>query len=92
MEAYRLSFLFRFAFFESLIKRKALGKAARLCQEGIDLLHTTDRVHSQMCQVWQDLLAVVQAEALKEDHLAAMKEYLARHWALPARQAPFSVL
>ena len=92
MEAYRLSFLFRFAFFESLFKRNALGKAARLCQEGIDLLQKIDTTHPQMCQVWRDLLAVVKTEALMEDHLAEMREYLVRHWASPARQAPFSVL
>ncbi len=92
MEAYRLSFLFRFAFFESLFKRNALGKAARLCQEGIDLLQQADGVHPQMCQVWRDLLAVVKAETLIEDHLVEMRKYLMRHWALPARRAPFSVL
>ena len=90
MEIYRLSFLWRFAFFESLFKRNALGKAARLCEEGIDLLGTTDRVHPQMCQVWRDLLAAVQAEALKEAHLAEVRDYLVRHWALPSRRAPFT--
>lgn len=90
MEIYRLSCLWRFALFESLFKRKALGKAARLCEEGIDLLQTTDRVHPQMCQVWRDLLTAVNAEALKEVHLAEVREYLVRHWALPALRAPLS--
>ena len=90
MEAYRLSILFRFAFFESLFKRNALGKAARLCQEGIELLEKTDGVHPQMRQVWRDLLDAVQAEALKEAHLVEMREYLVRHWALPSARAPFS--
>ncbi len=88
MEIYRLSILWRFEFFASLFKRNALGKAARLCQEGIDLLQMTDRVHTQMCQVWRDLLAAVEAKALVEDHLAEMREYLVRHWALPALRAP----
>ncbi|MFY9826876.1 MAG: hypothetical protein WAM82_36315 [Thermoanaerobaculia bacterium] len=88
MEAYRLSFLFRFAFFESLFKRDALGKAAHLCQEGIDLLRQTDRVHSQMGQVWRDLLAAVEAKAFTEAHLAEMRDYLVRHWAAPALRAP----
>jgi tetratricopeptide (TPR) repeat protein len=92
MEIYRLSFLWRFAFFESLFKRKALGKAVRLCQEGIDLLRKVDRVHPQMSQVWRDLLVSVEAEALTEIHLAQMREYLMRHWAVPAREAPFSGL
>jgi tetratricopeptide (TPR) repeat protein len=88
MEVYRLSFLFRFAFFESLFKRDALGKAARLCEESIDLLQSTKESHSQMSQVWKDLLAAVKAEALKEYHLAIMRDYLVRHWASPASRKP----
>jgi tetratricopeptide (TPR) repeat protein len=91
MEAYRLSFLFRFAFFESLFKRDALGKAARLCEESIDLLQSTRGSHSQMSQVWKDLLAAVKAQALKGYHLAIMRDYLVRHWAAPALQAPIFI-
>jgi tetratricopeptide (TPR) repeat protein len=90
MENYRLSFSFRFAFFESLFKRDALVKAAQLCQEGLDLLQTIEGVHPQMHQVWRDLLAAVKVEALTETHVAEVREYLERHWALPARQPPFS--
>ena len=43
-----------------------------------------------MCQVWRDLLAAVKVKALTETHLAEMRDYLVRHWALPARRAPFS--
>jgi tetratricopeptide (TPR) repeat protein len=89
LENYRLSFSFRFEFFESLFKRGAFGKAARLCQEGIDLLQTTERIHPQMLQVWRDLLAAVEVKALTESHLTEMRNYLVRHWALPARRAPF---
>ncbi len=88
LEAYRLSFLFRFAFFESLFKRNALSKAAQLCQEGIDLLQQTGAVHAQMRQVWQDLLAAVEAKSFTEAHLAEMRDYLVRHWASPALRAP----
>jgi tetratricopeptide (TPR) repeat protein len=90
MEVYRLSFLWRFAFFESLFKRDALGKAARLCQEGIDLLQRMEGAHPQMRQVWQGLLAAVKVKALTETHLSEMRDYLVRHWASPARRAPFS--
>ncbi|HEV7509020.1 MAG TPA: hypothetical protein VGS07_29360 [Thermoanaerobaculia bacterium] len=89
LEAYRLSFIFRFAFFESLFKRDALGKATQLCQEGIDLLQQTGTVHSQMCQVWRDLLAAVETKAFREAHLAEMRDYLVRHWASPAVRTPF---
>jgi tetratricopeptide (TPR) repeat protein len=88
LEAYRLSFLFRFAFFESLFKRDALGKAVQLCQEGIDLLQQTGTGHPQMHQVWQDLLSTVEAKAFTAAHLAEMRDYLVRHWASPALRAP----
>jgi tetratricopeptide (TPR) repeat protein len=89
MENYRLSFSFRFEFFESLFKRGAFGKAARLCQEGIDLLQTAEKIHPQMLQVWRDLLSAIEMKALTENHLTEMRNYLVRHWALPARRAPF---
>ncbi|HEX4498969.1 MAG TPA: hypothetical protein VIE43_25050 [Thermoanaerobaculia bacterium] len=89
MEIHRLSFLWRFVFFESLFKRDALDKAARLCQESIDLLQTLERIHPQMRQVWRDLLTAVKMKALTESHLTEMRNYLVRHWALPARRAPF---
>jgi hypothetical protein len=89
MEIHRLSFLWRFSFFESLFKRDALGKAARLCQESIEVLQTLERIHPQMLQVWRDLLSAVEVKALTESHLMEMRDYLVRHWALPARRAPF---
>jgi hypothetical protein len=89
MEIHRFSFLWRFSFFESLFKRDALGKAARLCQESIELLQTLQRIHPQMLQVWRDLLSAVEMKALTESHLTEMRNYLVRHWALPARRAPF---
>jgi tetratricopeptide (TPR) repeat protein len=89
LENYRLSFAFRFEFFESLFKRGTFGKAARLCQESIDLLQTLERIHPQMLQVWRDLLTAVKMKALTESHLTEMRNYLVRHWALPARRAPF---
>lgn len=88
MEVYRLTFLWSFALFESLFKRGALGKAARLCEEAIDLLQQIDIVHLQMRQVWRDLQAAVEARAFTEPHLAEMREYLMRHWASPAARAP----
>ncbi len=87
-EVYKPGLLARFAFFESLFKRSALGKCARLCEETIELLERPDTAHSQMPQVWKDLLAAVQAEILMEYHLAEMRRYLARHWAVPAAKVP----
>ena len=87
-EVYKPGLLARFAFFESLFKRSALGKCARLCEETIELLQRPDTAHSQMPLVWKDLLAAVQAEMLREHHLAEMRRYLARHWAVPAARVP----
>jgi len=87
-EIYRSAFIARLALFESLFKRAAFGKAARLCEEAIGLLQKTKRIHAQMSQVWKDLLVAVKTQALEEYHLSVMKDYLIRHWTSPATNAP----
>jgi tetratricopeptide (TPR) repeat protein len=87
-EIYKDAFLIRLTFFESLFKRGAFRKAVQVCEEAINQLKQTGRVHTQMSQVWKDLLGAVEAEVLKEYHLADMRNYLIRHWASPAPRAP----
>lgn len=89
-ENYRPALLARLALFESLFKRGALGKAARLCEEAIDLLQKTDMIHVQMRQVWKGLLAAVRAEALTALKIQEVRTYLVRHWTAPASNVPFS--
>jgi len=89
-ELFRSALAAMFALFESLFKRGAFGKAARLCEEAIDLLKKTEGVHSQMSKVWRDLLEALQAQALTEAHLSRMRDYLVRHWTAPAPSTPFA--
>ncbi|HEX3526653.1 MAG TPA: hypothetical protein VH988_06270 [Thermoanaerobaculia bacterium] len=89
-ELYKDAFLARLALLESLFKRDAVLKAERLCEEAIDQLQKTERIHSQIIKVWQGLLSHIQSQRLKIYHLAEVRDYLARHWAIPAARPPFS--
>jgi tetratricopeptide (TPR) repeat protein len=91
LELYRLSSLWRVALVESLVKRDALAKASRVCEEAIELLQETEGIHAQMLQVWRGLLAAIQAKLLKTCHIAEMRQYLARHWTSPAAHLPVFV-
>lgn len=91
MELYRLSFLWRLALVESMVKRDALAKAARVCQEAIDLLQKTQGIHSQVLQAWRALLIVIQAQALRQSHVITMRNYLIRYWTTPAPSVPVFV-
>jgi len=88
LEIYRLSFLWRVALLESLLKREALGKAAQVCEETLQLLEKTDAIHAQMSQVWRALLAAVKGQVLEKYHLAELRNYLVRHWTSPAPSLP----
>jgi len=54
-ELYKDAFLITLTFFESLYKRGALDKAAKVCEDASRLLDTP-LCHDQMKQVWAELL------------------------------------
>jgi tetratricopeptide (TPR) repeat protein len=87
-ECYKDAFLARLALLESFFQREAVHKAERLCEEAIDLLQKTDRIHSQIIKVWRDLLSYVRSQRLKTYHLAEVRDYLVRHWTAPAPRPP----
>ncbi len=90
-EVYKTALFIRLDLFQSLFRRGALDKAARLCEESIQLLEQTGRAHDQMKQVWRDLLQLLTSQALKEYHVAEVQRYMSRHWASPAPRAPLKV-
>jgi tetratricopeptide (TPR) repeat protein len=90
-EIYRTAFFVRLDLFQSLFRRGALDKAARLCKESIQLLEQTGLAHDQMKQVWRNLLQLLTSQALKDYHVAEVQRYLSRYWASPAPRAPLKV-
>jgi tetratricopeptide (TPR) repeat protein len=80
---YKSAFLYILAFFESLLKRGALDKAARLCEDAGALLNTPF-CHPQMKRVWEDLIAEVRSRAVTLGKLLEVRLYTLRHWSIPA--------
>jgi hypothetical protein len=84
---YKSAFLYILAFFESLLKRGALDKAARVCEDAGALLDTPF-CHPQMKRVWEDLLAEVRSRAVTVSRILEVRLYTLRHWSVPASRLP----
>ncbi|HZF10540.1 MAG TPA: helix-turn-helix domain-containing protein [Thermoanaerobaculia bacterium] len=88
-ELYKDAFLAMLTHFEILCRRDALERAARACEEALERIEQAGTgCHSQMTELWRDLLALVQARRLTEHQLLVARQYLVRHWAVPARHPP----
>ncbi|HYN20016.1 MAG TPA: helix-turn-helix domain-containing protein [Thermoanaerobaculia bacterium] len=84
---YKDAFIHTLTFFESLYRRGALEKAARVCEEAASLLDTP-LCHAQMKQVWEQLLAQVRSDALTAGRILEVRLYILRHWSVPAARLP----
>jgi tetratricopeptide (TPR) repeat protein len=91
-ELYKDAFLTQVTLLQSHFRKGALDKAVETCKEAIDVIERTGAgCHSQMTELWRDLLALLAAGRLTEHHLLIARHYLARHWNVPARQAPLEL-
>jgi tetratricopeptide (TPR) repeat protein len=88
-ELYKDAFLTILTFFESLYKRGALDKAAKVCEDASRLLDTP-LCHDQMKQVWAELLGQVRSRALTVNGVLQVRLYLLRHWSVPAARLPLA--
>lgn len=86
-ELYKDAFLITLTYFESLYKRGALDKAARVCEDASRWLDTP-LCHDQMKQVWAELLDQVRSRALTQGRVLQVRIYLQRHWSVPAARLP----
>lgn len=88
-ELYKDAFLIRLTHFETLFRRGVLGRAARVCEEAIeDIEQAGTGSHSQMTELWRGLLALCSAGRLTDHQFVMARQYLIRHWNVPARRAP----
>ena len=88
-ELYKDAFLTLVTFLQSLVRRGALDKAARVCETALIKLDQAGPIcHSQMPELWRGLLAAIEARRLTEGQLLAARDYLVRHWNSPAHQVP----
>ncbi len=84
---YKSAFIYTLTFFEALLEKGALDKAARLCEEATTLLDTPF-CHPQMQQVWEELLTEVRSRAVTVSRVLEVRLYILRHWSIPAASLP----
>lgn len=89
---YKEAFTSLLTFFETLVKRSAYRKARQVYQQAADLLaQAGSGSHEQMKEVWRRLLQQIEQESLKEDQLQEVRQYVQRHWNVPARRMPLAI-
>ncbi len=86
-ESYRESFMIRLRQFEFYLGRKRHREAAEVCRKAVVLLGETS-AHGQMKEVWQSLQEATETHALKVDCLPDVRNYMVRHWCVPAHRLP----
>lgn len=86
-EMYRESFMVRLRLFEFYLGRTRIKEAAEVCRKAV--VHLGEiRIHAQMKEVWQRLFEAAEAQALKVQVLPIVRDYMVRHWAMPAECPP----
>jgi tetratricopeptide (TPR) repeat protein len=65
-----------------------LEKAARVCRRALTDSALSAIAHDQLRTVWTQLLEATQRQAIGQDLLRDLRQYLSVHWKHPAAQAP----
>ena len=66
-------------------------KAARVCRRALTDSALSAIAHDQLRTVWTQLLDAAQRQAISQDLLRDLRQYLSVHWKHPAAQAPLVV-
>lgn len=91
-ELYKTAFLHLVTFLQSLVRRGAFDKAARACEEALEMIERAGSAcHMQMIELWRSLLDLINARRLTDYQVLAARQYLVRHWNAPARYAPLDL-
>lgn len=91
-ELYKTAFLHLVTFLQSLVRRGAFDKAARACEEALEMIERAGSAcHMQMIELWRSLLDLINARRLTDYQVLAARQYLVRHWNAPARHAPLNL-
>lgn len=88
-DLFKDAFVVLLTLLETFTKRRAFRKAKQVYQQATDLLaQAGSGSHEQMRQVWSQLLLPIEAESLKEYQIQDIRQYVVRHWNVPARRPP----
>lgn len=87
-ELYKDAFLDLLYLYEVHMKSGDLEKAARVCRRALTDSALSEIAHEQLRDLWTQLLAAAQRQALGQDLLRELRRYLSVHWKHPAAAPP----
>jgi tetratricopeptide (TPR) repeat protein len=91
-EQYKEAFRTFLVLFESHFVQGALDKAAKVCDQAIEVMELAgDVFHGQMREAWSQLGAHARLRTVTIHHITTIGHYMARHWNLPATCGPFQI-
>jgi tetratricopeptide (TPR) repeat protein len=87
-ELYKDAFLDLLYLYERHVKAGDLEKAARVCRRALTDPTLSEAAHDQMRDLWSQLLEAAQRQAISQDLLKDLRQYLSLHWKHPATLPP----
>ncbi|HEV7505689.1 MAG TPA: hypothetical protein VGS07_12310 [Thermoanaerobaculia bacterium] len=87
-ELYKDAFLDLLYLYGHHVKSGDLEKAARVCRRALMDSSLSAIAHDQMKTLWEQLLEAAQRQAITQDLLRDLRQYLSVHWKHPAAIAP----
>jgi tetratricopeptide (TPR) repeat protein len=87
-ELYKDAFLDLLYLYERHVKAGDLEKAARVCRRALTDPTLSEAAHDQMRTLWSQLLEAAQRQAISQDLLKDLRQYLSIHWKHAAAVPP----
>ncbi len=87
-ELYKDAFLDLLYLYGNHVKAGDLEKAARVCQRVLTDSVLSGISHDQLQTLWTQLLEAAQRQAISQDLLRDLRQYLSVHWKHPSAAAP----
>jgi len=87
-ELYKDAFLDLLDLYGYHVKAGSLEKAARVCQRALTDPSLSTVTHEQLRTLWTQLLEAAQRQAISQDLLRDLRQYLNAHWKHPAVVPP----
>lgn len=91
-ELYKDAFLDLFYLYQLHLKSGDFDKAARVCRRALRDPTLSEISHEQLREVWTQLLNAAQSQAISQDLLRDLRQYLSAHWKHPAAHPPVVAL
>ena len=87
-ELYKDAFLDLLYIYDRHVKSGDLEKAARVCRRALTDSALSGIAHEQIRSLWTELLEAAQRQAISQESLIDLRQYLNTHWKHPAATPP----